>query len=375
MCVVGNGRNDVTNNDVPIHELVARLSDDNMEMQTQARTILYQREGELTLLVLLAMLEQRHQPTRMYALHRFGALGDSVSFDALLAALHDPADQIRETVAGALGLRQDRRAVEPLLAVLAADHAALVRQSAVDALARLGDDRALPCLVAALNDDDIRVQVRASWAVAAYGSAAVQAVIAILQDHTAAGRRWAAVALGRLTDARAMGPLLAALHDPDVGVRASAAQALHPFAVPDVEDALIAALHDPDGHVRWAAAGSLAHVGTSTAVEPLIHCLDDPWRDVWGAAATALGTIGDTRAVDPLIARMAQRDDAWFPTFSDVAVIEALGQLRDPHALPVLVDLQQSDMEQVETDEEPLRLADVAAKAIDDINETHPSSV
>lgn len=69
------------------------------------------------------------------------------------------------------------------------------RWGAADALGRLGDERAVEPLVAAMEDPDPRVRKKAAWA------------------------------LGQLGDRRGQRPLLAAMRDPDEDVREIAEEA------------------------------------------------------------------------------------------------------------------------------------------------------
>jgi len=115
-------------------------------------------------------------------------------------------------------------------------------------------------------------------------------------------RRWpnyvTARVLGRIGDARAVGPLIAALHDRHATVRAAAAQSL--------------------GKLRDARA-----------VEPLIACLDDHQAAPRAAAAEALGQLRDGRAVKPLVAMQAKR--------AEPAATLALARFLDRRALGRLV--------------------------------------
>ena len=70
---------------------------------------------------------------------------------------------------------------------------------------------------------------------------------------------------------------------------------------------LIAALNDNNKYVRKFAAKALFKIGDARAVEPLIVALKDSDIDVRCAAAEALGKIGDARAVEPLIGALRNR--------------------------------------------------------------------
>jgi HEAT repeat protein len=92
-------------------------------------------------------------------------------------------------------------------------------------------------------------------------------------------RETAADALARIGDP-AVPALIDTLHDPDQSIRAHAAQALArmgPKAAPAVPE-LILALDDPDREVRQGAARALGQIGPDAeeAVPALIKALKDP---------------------------------------------------------------------------------------------------
>jgi hypothetical protein len=75
---------------------------------------------------------------------------------------------VRESAARALGKLGDKRALEPLVAVLG-DEYAYVRWTAAQALGELGDKRALEPLVTALRDEDEHMRWAAAQALTALG--------------------------------------------------------------------------------------------------------------------------------------------------------------------------------------------------------------
>ena len=174
-----------------------------------------------------------------------------------------------------------------------------VRWFAAAALGKLKDSRAIVPLIAALDDDD--VDIRAEHALEEIGRPAVEPLITALNNKSSNVRAKAAMALSHIGDLRAVKPLIAALHDEDYGV-------------------------------RMEAAISLGVLKDAQAVEPLIATLKDNHHLVRRRAALALGKLEDSRAVVPLIA--ALKDEDWFVRSSTA---EALGKLRDPAAIEPLI--------------------------------------
>jgi len=96
---------------------------------------------------------------------------------------------------------------------------------------------------------------------------------------------------------------------------------------------LIALLKHENYNVCQAAANVLGKIGDKRAVEPLIALLSHPCEDYFGPAASALGEIGDQRAVTPLIAALKSESFCVF-----VPAANALGKIGDQRAVKPLID-------------------------------------
>jgi HEAT repeats len=128
--------------------------------------------------------------------------------------------------------------------------------------------------------------------------------LARLNDSDSSVRREAAIALGKLNDAKAVEPLIACLNDPESSVRSVAADALGDLKDTKAVEPLIAHLKDSNSIVRFAAADALGNLNDAKAVEPLIACLVDTNSLVWEAAENALDKITDTY---PLLNEFARK--------------------------------------------------------------------
>ena len=117
-------------------------------------------------------------------------------------------------------------------------------------------------------------------------------------------RKYAAVALGKIGDDRAIAPLVNALSDEDSDVRWKSLMALGKIGEPAVEP-LLNAFENEDWQMRGRAAEVLGKIGDERAIEPLVNALNKRDRTqnkyVRGRIIEALGRIGDERAVKPLI--------------------------------------------------------------------------
>lgn len=204
--------------------------------------------------------------------------------ERLQSLIHDLDDpQRRDEAIQSLGALRDPRAVDPLVAVLRAPgegHALAyrARQLAAAALGEIGEMRALPALIVALEDTSSAVKISA------------------------------ALALGKLNDARAADSLETALGDSSAGVRSAALEAIgmlgkdHEVGIPPI----IQRLADVEDEVRGVAERVLREL-SGKAFDGLLAALNDPNSTIRGAAANLLGELKDERARDAL--RKVSYDD------------------------------------------------------------------
>lgn len=238
------------------------------------------------------------------------------------------------------------------------DEDPLIHSSAIDALARIGEN-AVPALVEALTQDDKRLRLGATLALAGMGEAARDAIPALIdllsemepmvhdQDgdyyHPAgialaeigepavpaliqalSSKPWADYALVLIGEP-AVPALAQALTSEDKNIRARAAGALKVmFNWESIEDSelinmavagLARALSDKDGDVRESAAKALAEVGGPNkepppalieAIPVLINALSDENPRVRSYAASAFCDIGEpAQDAEPALIQLA----------------------------------------------------------------------
>ncbi|MDX1976608.1 MAG: HEAT repeat domain-containing protein [Pseudanabaenaceae cyanobacterium bins.68] len=189
---------------------------------------------------MLAWLGSTDTLERMQAARAFCEIEDSRAIPFLLALLQDDCALVRVSAAYALGRNPDSAATNHLIKQLQLDWNGYVRKGLVWALGTCGGDAALIPLIQALKFD------------------------------IAAVRLWAASALGQLGNAAAIAALVLALeHDPVDAVRSNCAWALakllpletEPEIYEEAIDGLIAALEDDDLGVRDDALSTLRKLG------------------------------------------------------------------------------------------------------------------
>jgi HEAT repeat protein len=187
----------------------------------------------------------------------------------LIDALASGSYDVRRASALALGRSGDRRALEPLLAMLdEVDLSEPDRSFAADALGDLGDPAAIHRLHATV--DATRPDLEWNdWP------------ILLIR---------CAVALAKLGDHSAAGAVLAALASEMETARSLAARALCIVTAPGMTQALGDRLRDRSREVRLAVIEPLFLLGTVGAVEALIPACEDDVDDV---ALRALLRLGD----------------------------------------------------------------------------------
>jgi HEAT repeat protein len=185
-----------------------------------------------------------------------------------------------------------------------------VRRLAVERVAALPVDEAIPHLVERIGDDSWRVR-----------KAAVERLVAC-SERT------------RVVDA-----LIMALGDGEnTGRRNSAVEALVDCgsrAVPQ----LVAAMESQDPDVRKLVVDALAGIGDPRSAPALVGRRDDPDANVRSAIADALGAIGGEQAAGALQEVAVREDEEQFVRFSAMHALAALDvPVRARDLAPVLTD-------------------------------------
>jgi HEAT repeat protein len=228
---------------------------------THERIVAYfEREGTIAR-ELASLAETRRAWRRATAAFRLGDIGNAEAAGGLIAALRDPARDVRVAAARSLGRLHAAQAGTELIAA-AADRripAALARW----ALLQIGMP-VLPQMRALLRSEDERERAGAVQLIGLLGGPAdADAAEERIRDSAALVRAQAALALGRLGSARNLPALLGALEDRIPQVREAAATALGEMRDPRSVEALADRVERDRFEVARAAAHAL--VGTDSA--------------------------------------------------------------------------------------------------------------
>ncbi len=197
---------------------------------------------------------------------------------ALISALKDPDDGVRENVIAALQeLKADEKVLKPALLEAVKDKNPLVRAGAINTLTRFGNDTVLPFARAGLKDDGAAVRLVSAAILARFDIDVAPDLIEALRDKEVAVWQQAWKSLVQLqADDKLLLPLLArALNDDNSDVRQGAVFALERFGANAVPY-LVQALKSKDRNVQRAAADTIDTIGSPArkAMPALVEVVD-----------------------------------------------------------------------------------------------------
>jgi HEAT repeat protein len=223
----------------------------------------------------------------------YGELG---FIDGDLARLRSRRATTRASAAGDLGLIRFSGAVPALLEAFN-DSDVRVRQAAVWAVGRAGGQAALHSVVRLLGDPSQAVAQRAQEVLVDRGREVVTAILAYTENTSSRSGRLTGIELiGLLRIITASNLLLRFISDPDPEVRVKSVKAAAAIADLRFLEAFETRLDDPSWPVRCQAAKALSLFGSAASAPRLTAALRDPHWWVRFYAATALlesGPLGE----------------------------------------------------------------------------------
>ncbi len=248
---------------------------------------------------LVGMLESGDMYVSSNAAEELGKRDDRQAVEPLIAALKDGGPKLAAVIA--LGKIADAKAVEPLIAVLKEGQGP--SGSAAWALVRIGSTDAIQAVAESMEHIDARALDDVFEAFESNGKSSVPVLIPMLESEDKFVRRGARRVLARLGwhpegQAEQISFYLQA------GMIAKLAE-----AGADAVETLVGRLKDDDSVVRVWAAQALGEIKDARAVEPLIaalqNCDSDFVRREVATALMALGAIKDLRVMRSLINMLA----------------------------------------------------------------------
>ncbi len=349
---------------IPI--LVSCLADSDYNVATSAVQVLY-NIGEPAVEPLIKLVNDEDALGRGYAAEILGRLNDRRAVEPLKAALKDYTMLV--PAAMALGRMKETGAIDEL--IFALEHSVgrydrflikdairnlgkgvsekifahlqsddpEIRRVVVEALASIGDTRALEYILKDINSKNEGIQSRAYDSLRDLAnSMSVDVLIKWTTDINGpdALREAAVSVLSEMRDAKAADALITALKDDNAGVRWFGIKGLYFLKYPQAARPLAEVLCLP---LEWAGSYS-GDVASTTlwmlgkrSVEPLIEFLPKTHESARHNAIWALAKLGDKRAVPAIIPLIKDKNRK----NKDYAVW-ALGYLRDPRAVEPLAE-------------------------------------
>jgi len=268
---------------------------------------------------------------------------DDTQFQESLDSLKQGKPSQQRAAIGRLIQLHDARAAQPLAAMLPITDDEQTRAYIMRALGVLADERAMPAIIDALqNDSSPFVRYDAAIALGHFPSASnVDLLIATLlnpderegangAENVIAG---AATALAELGDPRAIDPLLASLSRTDPYTLDMVVRALRDFHDERIVDHLLPLFAIEDGLLHVALCDTLGAQGDVRASDALIGELESDSRMIRQAAVEALGKLADARAT-PALLEMLQGETV---EESRRKIIQALASIDDELAVEPLL--------------------------------------
>lgn len=273
---------------------------------------------------LLDAAQGEYFTVRSRAALALGKIGEAKAIPHLLNLLKDSEDEVRIAACLALGMFGEPTTFDEITNVLLDDPKIDVRQAAARALGNTQHPAALPYLMEALHDSFWWYEREYAvgdllQAIEKMGKAAVDPLIESLRDREGTVRKFAAILLGKIGDARAIEPLGMALYDMHHDVGKASAESLARFGASSFQ-VLTEALSHPEMWIRIHAMIGLSRMKDARVAPVLIQMLNDPEREVRKQSLRCLGELKDPRAASVLQQVMANRSDREFHALAKEAL-------------------------------------------------------
>jgi HEAT repeat protein len=309
-------------------------------VRSQAAWALGQMKDRKAVQPLMAVLREDPELANEAA-NALGVIGEP-AVPPLTAALSSDDAQVRQMAVKSLG-KMGVTALRPLLQIVQDEKQTdQVVKSAAEALGLLGDPQALPALVTLLRARRGKLAEPAAHALAGIGAPAVQSLIEALPAHSAELELRQAIVTALVSIGLPSIPALTrALNSSSTAIRAATEDALTRIGAP-ANQALLQALRGGDLNLRRRIAEILENTGDVGLAEPLVRMLGDKEQDsgVRVRAMHILAQVGREQAVDPLIEAMQKDPD-------EVVRREAVRTLMDiksERSVGPLIDMLQDAM-------------------------------
>jgi HEAT repeat protein len=304
------------------------IADEAVPWRGQALRQLAEAFGWETLPTLLLLSRDRNPEVRVGAADGLRLVPGDASAERLVEMLADEDGEVREAAVSALDQHQHRGAVAPLIVRAEDDPSVTIRMAAIKALAKLNDRRAVAPLIRLLKVGGVVGAYAANTLGILGDERAIPELVAAWRRNSGDWQRdWYSFAIGRIggahsavelrtllpladedarldlitalretQDAAAVSALLQVLDDRAPRIQAAARAALASLPRARLEDGLLAAVRDGDPVVRRHAAIVSPFYAEGEMQRRLESLQDDPDKSVAAAAKDAAALCRRKRA-------------------------------------------------------------------------------
>ncbi|WP_320020437.1 HEAT repeat domain-containing protein [Labilibaculum manganireducens] len=239
------------------------------------------------------------------------SLMDPPPLKSLRRALKNRNATMKKNAAALLGYHKDKKSTDMLLNLAINDENISVRCKVIEAIGKIGDERAVLIISDLRTNDDPLIRISVAKALGEAKSVyAIKPLKDLLQDSNIEVRRYAVFGLGEIHSPETINGIIRALNDENMSVRIQAIRTLafrrHEKAVTP----LLILLNDPNKNVRIKTIYSLLEYKDERVTDKLINLLETSNDyDIIYPTVSALGYIGDKKALKPLIEKLSKCDN------------------------------------------------------------------
>ena len=332
-----------------IYPLIKALRDENLGVQDAAMRSLMSIKSEPTAYMLLPLLRENAllRNTAMIILKEMG----KIAIPLLYILLDDRNDDVRKFSLDLIHDIQYCNYPEKIVELLAGDPNVNVRAAAAKTIGTLQYKKAIPQLVKALSDEEWVIFSALEALTAMPEDESIDAILDLLKNPSETIRVAAIEALGEICPSKATDPLVKHIAKTKDYEKIAALKSLIEIgpvpSLPHISDALMEVLKDEDMENKLIAVKGLALIKHENAIKPIIDLagsldISDPDNEeTLLSIRNFLQSFGCSKHFIDILKDQAVKFRG------KVMAIEIMGDLNCAKAVPILIDLLNSDYRDV----------------------------
>ncbi len=293
---------------------------------------------------LLGKLISSSATDRRKAIEEIALLGDENAVPLLIDMLEDNNGNVRATAIKCLGEFKDPDLFEPIYKKIK-DPSAIVRCHVIMALAELGTPAALRALLFCLENRDDQIRKDAVYVLGELRCYdAVNPLISVLKrDKDERVKEEALISLGKIRDPTTLKIIQQELSRNSLVNKEAACISLGHFKDFSSIDTLIGYTKHPYEGVRMAAIQGLGLMGNPEVIDSIVPALKDLHGDVRYAAVIALDQIGSIKGIPALVKALDDPENWVIMRVMDA--LAHIGYVQSLNHLETYLDCPDQDMQ------------------------------